>query len=104
MSQPQSTPYTCEVTPLQTYTNAPLVENLVREHASYIRRLALSILDDGGPNANTEGFSPFPIAADGTFTNTNPLQVQCAAISNLAQHPNEAWLWINFLSHQRLIA
>ncbi|MFZ6027976.1 MAG: extracellular solute-binding protein [Chloroflexota bacterium] len=51
----------------------------------------------------TEGFVPFPIAADGTLTHTSPLMVQCAAISDLAQHPGEAWLWINFLSHQRLI-
>lgn len=42
-------PYTQDTT-----ETAPLFERLVREHYSYIRRLALSILDDGSPDPAAE--------------------------------------------------
>ena len=49
------------------------------------------------------GFAPFPVAADGSNSNTTPLVTRCAVISANSLHPAATWAWINFLSRQWLV-
>ncbi len=49
------------------------------------------------------GYSPMPEDLGGTNSNTNRLVGSCAAISVGSQHPQAAWDWITYLSHQWLV-
>lgn len=49
------------------------------------------------------GLAPFPVAADGSLSNSTPLSAQCAAISAGSTHPQAAWAWLNFLTRHRLV-
>ncbi len=44
--------------------------------------------------------APYPIAADGSNSNTTLFYTDCAVMSANSTHPREALLWLNFLSHQ----
>jgi multiple sugar transport system substrate-binding protein len=44
------------------------------------------------------GYVPFPISADGSMDHTTPVYGPCFAISANSPHPDEAWLWLSYLS------
>ena len=46
------------------------------------------------------GFVPFPVAPDIQLRQTTPAQVPCAVMSADTSHPQEAWVWLEFLSRQ----
>jgi ABC-type glycerol-3-phosphate transport system substrate-binding protein len=50
----------------------------------------------------TLGFVPYPVANDGVGEATSLAWAECATISAGSQHPYQAWMWVNFLSHRRL--
>jgi multiple sugar transport system substrate-binding protein len=52
---------------------------------------------------NAYGLAPLPVSADGSDQDTTALSGVCAAISAGSPHPQAAWQWISFLSHQRLL-
>jgi len=49
------------------------------------------------------GFVPYPVSATARNDRTTPVWLQCASMSNGTQHPREAWAWLNFLSHHRIL-
>ena len=51
----------------------------------------------------TDGFVPYPVAADGSNDSTSPAWVECAGMSVGARHPRQAWSWLNFLSQRWLV-
>lgn len=42
--------------------------------------------------------APFPGSSDGSIFQTTPSRAECTFISTGSTHPQEAWIWINFLS------
>ena len=49
------------------------------------------------------GFAPIPVSFTGISNDTTPTDVQCIGISAGSLHPQAAWEWISFLSHQWLV-
>lgn len=56
-----------------------------------------------GAAIEVDGVAPFPVAADGSMENTNPVWLECVGISAGTTHPRAAWTWLAYLSHQRIL-
>jgi ABC-type glycerol-3-phosphate transport system substrate-binding protein len=46
------------------------------------------------------GFAPYPVAADGSFSQSSQSWVECAGISAGSTNPRAAWEWLSYLSRQ----
>lgn len=55
---------------------------------------------EDGPALNQYDMAPYPIDSRAPGIPTSPILTQCGVISAGSNHPQEAWLWLNYLSHQ----
>jgi len=55
---------------------------------------------DDGPALNRYNMVSYPVDSNAPGIPTSPMLAQCGIISAGANHPQEAWLWLNYLSHQ----
>lgn len=53
--------------------------------------------------STTYGFVPYPVSANQQNIFTSPAWTDCAVISSGSKYPFQAWAWLKFLSHQRLV-
>jgi ABC-type glycerol-3-phosphate transport system substrate-binding protein len=44
--------------------------------------------------------APFPVQSAADAGGTTPMNASCGVISAGSSHPKEAWIWLNYLSHQ----
>lgn len=86
--------------PVTEYGKSPAHDQLYQDGYPALWVGATNSWIESGSALQEYNLAPFPVDSQAPGDGSSIITARCGVVSAGSQHPREAWLWLNFLSHQ----